>query len=168
MSFLGSGMIQTTGGYILPKPSSPLGVPSVGSFATGPGDFNGLGGGNSGINNVGRKPSFGSFGSFSSEFSRSLFRSSFDRSRASFDRREGSIDQGESSPWQHLFYTLSTPHVSFQSFSLDHGDESTLNPQAQRTGPPAAKDAPVPPNINSGSGQTNLEGGVDTPSTDKY
>jgi len=160
-------MIQTAGGYILPK-SSPLGVPpSVGSFTTGPGnDYNGLGGVNSGINSVGRKPSFGSFGSFSSEFSRSLFRSSFDRSRASFDRREGSIDQ-ESSPWQHLFYTLSTPHVSFQSFSLDHGEEGSMS--AQPPGPPAAtKDSAASTTTSMPSGGNTAQLDVPASASDKY
>eukprot|EP01087_Luapelamoeba_hula_P012895 TRINITY_DN3649_c0_g1_i1.p1 TRINITY_DN3649_c0_g1~~TRINITY_DN3649_c0_g1_i1.p1 ORF type:complete len:1214 (-),score=244.75 TRINITY_DN3649_c0_g1_i1:69-3710(-) len=106
-----------------------------------------------------RKPSFGSFGSFSTEF-RCLMRStSFDRIRGSFERREGSTSVGSGgsgggnsgggsggvsggggagsgtggggsvppgadsdSHWQHLFYNMSTPNISFQSFGFSQDD----------------------------------------------
>ncbi|KAL6064722.1 DNA-binding protein RFX2 isoform X2 [Balamuthia mandrillaris] len=106
-------------------PSYFLPSSSKASFSLEPGvmDVVGVGGASALTSSSFRKPSFGSFGSFSSEFTRSLFRSSFDRS-GSIDR--GSLDR-ECMP--QLFLNLSTPHINFNSFSapLEKEQDSTAS-----------------------------------------
>eukprot|EP01089_Gocevia_fonbrunei_P012443 TRINITY_DN2949_c0_g1_i2.p1 TRINITY_DN2949_c0_g1~~TRINITY_DN2949_c0_g1_i2.p1 ORF type:complete len:484 (+),score=102.20 TRINITY_DN2949_c0_g1_i2:88-1539(+) len=76
----------------------------------------------------GRKTSgtFGSFGSFSSEFSRSLFRGSFDR---------GSVPQ--------LFYNLATPGM--REHAMNFGSFSTPGDSLTQIKSPSAGDPPLQP-----------------------